>query len=82
MYLEDGISGHSRGATVDLTVLRCDARDAGCEPLDMGTAFDFFGTRAHTDAPEVSAAQRAATSYGADAPRSSARTPSPAPRCP
>jgi CubicO group peptidase (beta-lactamase class C family) len=53
------VSGHSRGATVDLTVLRCDARDAGCEPLDMGTAFDFFGTRAHTDAPEVSAAQRA-----------------------
>lgn len=53
------VSGHSRGATVDLTVLRCDARDAGCEPMDMGTDFDFFGTRAHTDTPEVDAGQRA-----------------------
>jgi CubicO group peptidase (beta-lactamase class C family) len=53
------VSGHSRGATVDLTVLRCDARDADCEPLDMGTSFDFFGTRAHTDTPEVDAGQRA-----------------------
>lgn len=53
------VSGHSRGATVDLTVLRCDADNAGCEPLDMGTAFDFFGTRAHTDTSEVDAAQRA-----------------------
>ena len=53
------VSGHSRGATVDLTVLRCDAHDADCEPLDMGTGFDFFGTRAHTDSPEVDAAQRA-----------------------
>lgn len=52
------VSGHSRGATVDLTVLRCDARDAGCEPLDMGTAFDFFGTRANTDAPGTGAGQR------------------------
>src|SRR3546814_9946999 len=25
----------------------------------MGTGFDFFGTRAHTDTPEVDAAQRA-----------------------
>jgi CubicO group peptidase (beta-lactamase class C family) len=53
------VSGHSRGATVDLTVLRCDAHDADCEPLDMGTGFDFFGTRAHTDSPEVDAGQRA-----------------------
>ncbi|WP_449426167.1 serine hydrolase, partial [Rhodanobacter lindaniclasticus] len=44
--------------TVDLTVLRCDAHDADCEPLDMGTGFDYFGTRAHTDTPEVDAAQR------------------------
>ena len=53
------VSGHSRGATVDLTLLRCDAVGAGCEPLDMGTAFDFFGTRANTDSPEVSGEQRA-----------------------
>ena len=53
------VSGHSRGATVDLTVLRCDAGGAGCEPLDMGTAFDFFDARANTDSPDVDAAQRA-----------------------
>lgn len=53
------VSGHSRGATVDLTVLRCDARNTDCEPLDMGTDFDFFGTRAHTDSSQVNAAQRA-----------------------
>ncbi|WP_347261658.1 serine hydrolase [Rudaea sp.] len=53
------VSGHSRGGTVDLTLLRCDAQDAGCEPLDMGTGFDFFGARANTDSREVDAEQRA-----------------------
>ncbi len=53
------VSGHSRGGTVDLTLLKCDARGNGCEPLDMGTAFDFFATRANTDSPEVTAEQRA-----------------------
>ena len=53
------MSGHSRGATVDLTLLQCDASGAACTPLDMGTAFDFFGTRANTDSPDVDAAQRA-----------------------
>ncbi len=53
------VSGHSRGGTVDLTLLQCDAQGAACTPLDMGTAFDFFGTRANTDSPEASAAQRA-----------------------
>ncbi|WP_223809668.1 serine hydrolase [Thermomonas fusca] len=53
------VSGHSRGGTVDLTLLQCDARGAACTPLDMGTAFDFFGTRANTDSAEVSAVQRA-----------------------
>jgi len=33
-------SGHSRGSTVDLTIV---ANDTGRE-LDMGTPFDFFGT--------------------------------------
>ncbi|SEW05486.1 membrane dipeptidase [Luteibacter sp. 329MFSha] len=51
------VSGHSRGATVDLTLMRCHA-DA-CAPLDMGTPFDFFDPRAHTDAPGIDAAQRA-----------------------
>ena len=48
-------SGHSRAATVDLTLLDC--RGGGCTPLDMGTEFDFFGPRAHTDAPDVTPAQ-------------------------
>ena len=50
------VSGHSRGATVDLTVLQCDADGNDCAPMDMGTAFDFFGTRANTDSPLVSSA--------------------------
>jgi D-alanyl-D-alanine dipeptidase len=51
------VSGHSRGGTVDLTLMRCDARDAHCEPLDMGTDFDFFGVRANTDNPGITAGQ-------------------------
>lgn len=51
-------SGHSRGATLDLTLMQCDDDDAGCVPLDMGTGFDYFGELAHTDSPDVSAAQR------------------------
>lgn len=50
------ISGHSRGATLDLTLMKCDAQGK-CEPLDMGTEFDFFDVRAHTDAPGVTPEQ-------------------------
>ena len=52
-------SGHSRGATLDLTLLQCDAENTGCTPLDMGSGFDFFDTAAHTDSPQVTATQRA-----------------------
>ncbi len=52
-------SGHSRGATLDLTLEQCDAGGERCEPLDMGTGFDYFGELAHTDSPDVTAAQRA-----------------------
>ncbi|RYD17004.1 MAG: peptidase M15 [Lysobacteraceae bacterium] len=52
------VSGHSRAATVDLGLLRCDARGA-CAELDMGTGFDFFDPRAHTDSPSITAEQRA-----------------------
>lgn len=52
-------SGHSRGATLDLTLVQCDASDANCTPLDMGTGFDWFGERAHTDSRSMSPAQRA-----------------------
>lgn len=53
-------SGHSRGATLDLTLMRCaSASDPGsCTPLDMGTPFDYFDVSAHTDWPGASPAQR------------------------
>jgi zinc D-Ala-D-Ala dipeptidase len=53
------VSGHSRGATVDLTLMQCDAGDKHCTPLDMGTDFDYFGTLANTDSPEATPAQHA-----------------------
>lgn len=51
-------SGHSRGATVDLTLVR---REEGREPveLDMGTHFDFFGVQSWPSSQEVSAEAQA-----------------------
>ncbi|MBB5210756.1 uncharacterized protein YbbC (DUF1343 family) [Microbulbifer hydrolyticus] len=40
-------SGHSRGATVDLTLYRLDSGEA----LDMGTGFDFMDERSATEYP-------------------------------
>lgn len=40
-------SGHSRGSTVDLTLTRNGV------PLDMGTPFDFFDERSHTENPAI-----------------------------
>ncbi len=54
-YIADR-SGHSRGATVDLTLLACEA--GACTPLDMGTDFDLFGPAAHTEAPGLPAQVR------------------------
>jgi len=51
-------SGHSRGATIDLTLLRC-GEPKICTPLDMGTQFDFFDPLANTDSPRITADQRA-----------------------
>lgn len=48
-------SGHSRGATVDLGLLKCSG--ATCTPLDMGTDFDYFGPRANTDAADITLTQ-------------------------
>ena len=48
-------SGHSRGSTVDLTLVR---RSDGAE-LDMGTPFDFFSPRSGWAGPGVSATARA-----------------------
>ncbi len=61
------VSGHSRGATIDLTLQRCAAGKASCEALEMGTDFDYFGVRANTDAPGLTAEQRANRSLLRDA---------------
>lgn len=50
------VSGHSRGATVDLTLTRC--ATSGCEDLDMGTPFDFFDRSANTAHAGLTQAQR------------------------
>jgi D-alanyl-D-alanine dipeptidase len=55
-YIADH-SGHSRGATLDLGLDDC--RHGPCRPVDMGTDFDLFDTRAHTDSPELTPTQRA-----------------------
>lgn len=41
-------SSHSRGSTVDLTIIK-DGQE-----LDMGTRFDFFGELSHTENPSIS----------------------------
>lgn len=51
-------SGHSRGATMDLTLMQCDRAGRKCQPLDMGTDFDFFDVRANTEASGITPAQR------------------------
>jgi D-alanyl-D-alanine dipeptidase len=53
------VSNHTRGATVDLTVMRCNDEGKHCKPLNMGTPFDMFDPRAHTDSKEVSAKKHA-----------------------
>ncbi|MFJ7169501.1 M15 family metallopeptidase [Streptomyces globosus] len=47
-------SGHSRGSTVDVALVRLPDR----RPLDMGTPFDWFGPLSHTDAPQIGGAAR------------------------
>lgn len=48
-------SGHSRGSTIDLTLL--DERSG--QLLDMGGAFDFFGPLSHPDCPDITSSQHA-----------------------
>jgi D-alanyl-D-alanine dipeptidase len=48
-------SGHSRGSTVDVTIVD---RASG-KALDMGTAFDFFGPPSWPNCPEMSGQVRA-----------------------
>jgi D-alanyl-D-alanine dipeptidase len=49
-------SSHSRGSTVDLTIICLDEQSA---ELDMGTHFDFFGPEAWPGSPLVSSVHRA-----------------------
>jgi D-alanyl-D-alanine dipeptidase len=51
-------SSHSRGSTVDLTIVFLDKHAAESE-LDMGTPFDFFGPESWPDSPLVSPVHRA-----------------------
>lgn len=48
-------SSHSRGSTLDLTLVRLDSG----KMLDMGTIFDFFGTRSWYQSKQVSPRQKA-----------------------
>lgn len=54
-------SGHTRGSTVDLTLVRLTPADdrIEAEPLDMGTPYDFFDPRSHTESPEITESQLA-----------------------
>jgi D-alanyl-D-alanine dipeptidase len=52
-------SGHSRGSTVDLTLVER-GPDGSLREVDMGSEFDLFDPRSHTESPEVGAAARAA----------------------
>jgi len=51
-------SGHSRGSTVDLG-LAARQRDGSLAEVDMGTPFDLFDPRSHTESEEVPPAARA-----------------------
>ena len=58
LFKEDYIaerSGHSRGSTVDLTLV---ALDTGAQ-LDMGSGFDFFGVESWPEHPGLTHQQRA-----------------------
>jgi D-alanyl-D-alanine dipeptidase len=48
-------SGHSRGSTLDLTIINLDSKKA----LDMGSPWDYFGEISHHDSPLVSQQQTA-----------------------
>lgn len=50
-------SGHSRGSTIDLGLLQCDGEQ--CDAVDMGSGYDLFDSRSHTDSSDVAAGQRA-----------------------
>lgn len=56
-YIADK-SSHSRGSTVDLTIVALDPKEEGKE-LDMGSGFDFFGPQSWPSDLTMTATQRA-----------------------
>lgn len=53
-YIAAVNSTHSRGSTVDLTITVPANNFLGFEELEMGTIFDFFGTKSHTICSDIS----------------------------
>lgn len=51
-------SGHSRGSTVDLTLIKIEGPQKN-EELDMGGTWDFFGERSHFNYSNISDKQKA-----------------------
>ena len=51
-------SSHSRGSTVDLGLIHLSGPERG-KPVDMGTEFDLFDTKSHTDSADIAPQQRA-----------------------
>jgi zinc D-Ala-D-Ala dipeptidase len=51
-------SGHSRGSTLDLTIVSID-KDHPYQELDMGSGWDFFGEQSWPDYPDITPDQRA-----------------------
>ncbi|MHC1727937.1 MAG: M15 family metallopeptidase [Syntrophobacteraceae bacterium] len=51
-------SGHSRGSTVDLTIISIDKQSMGAE-VDMGTVFDLFSPLSWGESPQVGSVPRA-----------------------
>ncbi len=50
-------SGHSRGSTLDLSLVYLDGEKKGQE-VDMGGEWDYFGKRSNYDYPEISPKQK------------------------
>ncbi len=49
-------SSHSRGSTLDLTIIK--TINGNNEALEMGSGFDFFGSVSHTNCQDISAIAR------------------------
>ena len=55
-------SGHSRGSTIDLTLVYLKGEKA-LEEVDMGSSYDYFGEKSHVFYEDITAKQKAARMY-------------------